>query len=217
MYRSTHHSTCPPPVRTSIGRCLLPPPSCLPLCPSCLPALCAFWYPYPTADPGHTLMPTSKLFFPLHQTNAQLASSRGYKSKLPLHRPLPTPTATIQNIINACSCSKVGSSANSLSNTAAQPPPFIILFVVVFLDALSEVVDIPPSPTSTTSKSHHITYLHPAASQPATPRLASIRFERGLLDIKIPFSRPSILSPHKPTLVTARHFPDLYLPDKILF
>lgn len=38
--------------------------------------------------------------FPLHQASAQPASPRGYKSKLPLHRPLPNPTDTIQNIIN---------------------------------------------------------------------------------------------------------------------
>lgn len=140
-------TTCPRYVPPSLS--LSVPPVSLRLCPSCPVRL--RWYPYPTADPGHTLMPTSKLFSLFIKPTPSLRLRGGTNPSCP-STVSPNPvSATIQNIINACSCSKVGSSASSLSTTAAA---LLALYLVAFLDALSEIAS-PPSPTFTISS--HIT------------------------------------------------------------
>lgn len=128
----------------------LPPPGLSSSLPSSCPVRLR-WYPYPTADPGHTLMPTSRLFSLFIKPTPSLRLRGGTNPSCP-STVSPNPvSATIQNIINACSCSKVGSSASSLSTTAAA---LLALYLVAFLDALSEIAS-PPSPTFTISS--HIT------------------------------------------------------------
>lgn len=138
-------TTCPRYVPPSLALSLLS------LCPSCPVRL--RWYPYPTADPGHTLMPTSKLFSLFIKPTPSLRLRGGTNPSCP-STVSPNPvSATIQNIINACSCSKVGSSASSPSTTSAA---LLALCFVVFLDALSEIAQ-PSSITYFTPLSSHIT------------------------------------------------------------
>lgn len=59
----------------------LPPLAVLPSCPVRLLVVSI-----PNGRPWSHTHAHLQALFPLHQTNAQLASSRGYKSKLPLHR-----------------------------------------------------------------------------------------------------------------------------------
>lgn len=170
---STLDGRLPGPVRTTLARLLSisSPLSHLPSCPVRL-----LWYPYPTADPGHTLMPTSKLFSLFIKPLPSLRLRGGTNPSCPSTVSSNPVSATIQNIINACSCSKVGSSASSsLRNTTAAL--LLAPQLLVFLDSLSET-------------SHHIksqSHKHPhVASHP--PRLASPHTNRGLPDIGLSLS-----------------------------
>lgn len=69
-----------PPVRTTLARSLSL--SVVSALLPCAPAVVSI----PNGRPWSHTHAHLQALFPLHQTNAQLASSRGYKSKLPLHR-----------------------------------------------------------------------------------------------------------------------------------
>jgi hypothetical protein len=94
MYRSTHHSTCP-------GTYLPRPLSLLSL-PSCPVRPCCGIHTQRPTLVTHSCPPPGS--FPKPTPSLRLRG--GTNPSWPLHHPLPTPTATIQNIITTRSCSK---------------------------------------------------------------------------------------------------------------
>lgn len=88
------------------------------------------WYPYPTADPGHTLMPTSKLFSLFIKPAPSLRLRGGTNPSCPstvLSRTRLTPFKTSST---TCSSSKGWQSRQQPQKLKL--PPFINLWVIVF-------------------------------------------------------------------------------------
>lgn len=139
----------------------------------------------PNVEPWSHSMPTSELFS-LLQTNAQLAVFEGVQIQAAPPPSLPTPSATIQNNINACLRSQRSALLSRLPVSASTTPAALLPASSRHLlgrsckprhnhpDRLSEIAGPP------------LTFLHFTS-----PHLTSRNLDFGSLDTGLPPARPS--------------------------